>query len=130
MGKHPMSPDAERRLTEWPGNRLREVEAHLWAMVVHFGGHHDDPYVQRDVDAAAAYVNRHLSDQDMTARHRKALHNEPGSADRAAAWEREDPEELRRAAEEWAQLGYVAYADFLRMWADGRRDMPLVPRPW
>lgn len=52
------------------------------------------------------------------------------SAARAAAWEREEPEELRRAADEWNRLGYTEYADFLRAWADGRRDMKRVAGPW
>lgn len=56
---------------------------------------------------------------------------EPTPAERAAAWEREDPEELRRSADEWAALGHNDYADALRQWADGRRDVnPAALRPW
>lgn len=54
--------------------RLREAEAHLWALVVWFGGEHVHPYINRDVAAAASYVNRHLSNSDeMTARHRAII---------------------------------------------------------
>jgi hypothetical protein len=56
-----------------PEERLREAEAHLWAMVVHFGGRGYSPHVQRDVSAASRYVNEHLAEQDMTARHRAIL---------------------------------------------------------
>jgi hypothetical protein len=46
-------------------------------------------------------------------------------------WEREDPGELRRLADEWEKLGYAVFARHLRAWAawhDGtgprpRRDM-------
>jgi hypothetical protein len=54
-------------------DRLREAEAHLWALVVWFGGPHENPYVQRDLNAAAAYVDRHLAGEDMTARHREVM---------------------------------------------------------
>jgi hypothetical protein len=53
------------------------------------------------------------------------------SADRASAWEREDPDELRRAAGEWEALGFSDYAAALRRWANGDRDLsPAALRPW
>lgn len=53
--------------------RLRETEAHLWALVVWFGGTHENPYINRDIQAAAGYVNHHLGGEDMTARHREVI---------------------------------------------------------
>lgn len=53
--------------------RLHEAEAHLWALVVWFGYEHEHPYINRDVAAAAQYVEQHLSGEDMTARHRAVL---------------------------------------------------------
>lgn len=50
-------------------------------------------------------------------------------AERAAAWDRDDPAELRRAADEWDALGYRCYAAYLRAWADGERPA-LVVRPF
>lgn len=54
---------------------------------------------------------------------------EPTPAQRSAAWEREDPDELRRAADEWAALGHDRYAEYLRAWARGERPA-WVPRPF
>lgn len=54
--------------------QLGEAEAHLWALVVWFGGKYEHPYINRDVAAAARYVERYLADEDMTARHRKVTH--------------------------------------------------------
>ena len=51
------------------------------------------------------------------------------SAPRKEAWEREDPAELRRAATEWRQLGYTAYADYLDALARGEKPEH-VERPW
>lgn len=57
-----------------PGHaRLREAEAHLWALVVWFGSEHEHPYINRDLAAAARYVKQHLSAEDMTARHRAVI---------------------------------------------------------
>jgi hypothetical protein len=51
--------------------------------------------------------------------------------ERAAAWELDDPDELRRSADEWEQLGYSAYADALRRWAGGDHTIsPATLRPW
>lgn len=55
-------------------DRLREAEAHLWALVVWLGGEYEHPYVNRDMLAASAYVNQHLTDSaEMTARHREII---------------------------------------------------------
>jgi hypothetical protein len=54
-------------------SRLHEAEAHLWALVVWFGVPQENPYVARDMAAAAAYVERHLKGEDMTARHREVM---------------------------------------------------------
>ena len=50
-------------------------------------------------------------------------------AQRAAAWERDDPDELGRVASEYEALGFTAYAEHLRAWAGGDRSNWL-PRPW
>ena len=50
-------------------------------------------------------------------------------AERAAAWAREDPAELRRSADEWDDLGYREYAAYLRARADGR-TVAFVAPPW
>lgn len=54
---------------------------------------------------------------------------QPSPAERAAAWQREDPDELRRAADEWESIGHHAYADYLRRYADGDRSRYMRP-PW
>lgn len=54
---------------------------------------------------------------------------EPSPAQRVAAWARDDPDELRRAADEWEALGFDTYARYLRAYADGERP-PMVPAPW
>lgn len=53
----------------------------------------------------------------------------PTLAERAAAWDRDDPDELRRAADEWERYGYPHYAAYLRAWARGERPA-IVPAPF
>lgn len=48
---------------------------------------------------------------------------------RLEAWLRDDPEELRRAAEDWRRLGFSEYAEYLEAWARGERP-PFIPPPW
>lgn len=61
--------------------RLAEAEAHLWALVIWFGGRYEHSHMDRDVQAAARYVNRHLGAEDMTTRHRAAMAAEAEGAD-------------------------------------------------
>lgn len=60
-----------------PGpQRLNDAEAHLWALVVCIGSDwvdDENDYLRRDTAAAARYVERHLKNEDMTARHRRTL---------------------------------------------------------
>jgi hypothetical protein len=77
---------------------MREVEAHLWALVVWFGGAYDDPYVNRDVAAAARYVECHLSGEDMTTRHRAVIAR--GASD----------DELQAASKPFQSLGTTSSA--------------------
>jgi hypothetical protein len=71
---------------ECPGvERLHEAEAHLWALVVWFGGEHEHPYINRDLAAAAQYVRRHLRGVDMTARHREFVRARIEKANHAEA---------------------------------------------
>lgn len=53
----------------------------------------------------------------------------PTLAERAAAWDRDDPDELRRAADEWERYGHARYATYLRAWARGERPRPM-PHPF
>lgn len=84
-----------RDLTVANGNRhhaearLREAEAHLWALVVWFGVKHDNPYLDRDLGAAADYVERHLRDENMAERHR--VFQEIARATLAAVSDAEQP---------------------------------------
>ena len=57
------------------------------------------------------------------------MSREPTPAERQAAWEREDPAELFRAAAEWRALGETEYADWLEVWARGERPSELIWRP-
>lgn len=50
-------------------------------------------------------------------------------AERKAAWLRQDPAELRRAADEWEALGHVDYATYLRAWARGERPTKAMAQP-
>jgi len=57
------------------------------------------------------------------------VHTSPPPSIRKKLWEAGDPEELRRAADEWESLGFSDYAAYLRAWADGDRPPPM-PSPW
>lgn len=65
--------------------RLQEAEAHLWAMVVWFGGRHDHPYIDRDVAAAATYIERHTAGRAMGEIHRHVIAGSAAPSDALAA---------------------------------------------
>jgi hypothetical protein len=56
-----------------------EAIAHLWALVVWFGGVDDgNPYVHRDLAAAGRFLARHRSG-NMTEQHRRSLARQEGT---------------------------------------------------
>lgn len=61
---------------------------------------------------------------------RNGVHHSPSALVRAAAWAGGHPAELERAADEWAALGFSAYAEYLRAWARGEPPAKVMRSPW